>query len=415
MAESKMDSPLVLPHAKTEDTCSLSEQINFSTRSSHTQLNRLILARLPLALPPYSLNPSTYAYGLLHIAPVYITFESLWGRILDESGNFSIKGSSQTYSILSRLHLPGLQRSRRLRADIKVLSGLSEQEVKEILHKISLHVRTSEFITHLTISVGAKPHVLLAYAWVMYMALFAGGRHLRAFLYNAGTDFWTRSPGQPPEKMPQSHTAPGPAVAPGLRFFQFPGEEDGEDIKRQFKERFAESETLLSHAEKHDIVQEAQHIFAFMVDLIGELDHGCGSIDVNLAETEKADVPTALRSQGNAFTAREWRSKIQASVPDQQMQSELSTIQALRVRAHLEIARIRRLSFATRFRMLGFSVRKATAPFNCRLLMSSPMNNKAGPLKINDAGTVLLFAFVMGLLSFLIWSIFFKTSHYFGF
>ncbi|RDW75271.1 hypothetical protein BP6252_06413 [Coleophoma cylindrospora] len=410
-----MDSPFVLPHAKTEETGSLSEQINIATRSSHTQLNRLILARLPLAIPPYSLDPSTYAYGLLHIAPVYITFESLWERILDEPGNFSVKASSQTYSILSRLRLPGLQRSRRLRADIEVLSGLPGKEVRDILHKISFHVKTSEFITHLTTSVGAKPHVLLAYAWVMYMALFAGGRHLRAFLYNAGTDFWARSPGKQPGNVPQSHTLSGAAVAPGLQFFQFPGEEDGEDIKRQFKERFAESETLLSHAEKHDIVQEARHIFAFMVDIIGELDRGCGSVDVNLAETEKTDVPTALRSQDIAFTAREWRSKIQVSLSDQQMQRGLSIIQALRVRVHLELARIRRFSFTTRFQIPGFSVRKATAPFSCRLLMSSPMNNKAGPLKVNAAGTVFLLISIMGVFFFLIWSILFKASHYFEF
>jgi hypothetical protein len=55
-------------------------------------------------------------------------------------------------------------------------------------------------------------------------------------------------------------------------FFHFPGDEDG-DIKRCFKRCFTKAEALLSDQEKDDIVCEAQYIFAFLVELIGEMDH----------------------------------------------------------------------------------------------------------------------------------------------
>lgn len=61
-------------------------------------------------------------------------------------------------------------------------------------------------------------------------------------------------------------------MVPGLQFFNFPGSEDGEDIKRQFKSRYAEAETHLTESEKEDIVSEAQHIFSFMLELISDLD-----------------------------------------------------------------------------------------------------------------------------------------------
>ena len=41
--------------------------------------------------------------------------------------------------------------------------------------------------------------MLLAYAWVLYMALFSGGRFIRATLESAGTDgFWHRKASHSP-------------------------------------------------------------------------------------------------------------------------------------------------------------------------------------------------------------------------
>jgi hypothetical protein len=153
---------------------SLSEQINASSRSTHSQLNRSIIARLPMVLPPQTTEPSTYISGLLHIAPIYITFESLWASILEtpylpimlgdshasdacesESPllaaqpaptvlntsnvllNHLPKACSRTHALLAHLWLPGLLRSGRLRADIRSISGMSEHKFDEQVEEVS--------------------------------------------------------------------------------------------------------------------------------------------------------------------------------------------------------------------------------------------------------------------------------------
>ncbi|KUJ22214.1 heme oxygenase-like protein [Mollisia scopiformis] len=320
--------------SKVEGPHSLSERVNIATRSLHTQLNRLILLRLPLALPPRTTNPSKYVSGLLFIAPIYITFESIWQSVLDspceeEEAKQSLNGisdarsptseqgtnpatsspyilprktCSRLYCLLSDLQLPGLPRAETLRTDIRVLTGTPRYKVQEQLSAVSQHGRLAEFLSHTKNSVDANPHVLLAYAWVLYMALFSGGRHLRAELKKAGgigLDFWNRelSPVRPysitqersrrhesksttcdseriprlPRSRSRSESAASTMV-PGMQFFNFPGSEDGEDIKREFKARYAEAESHLTEAEKEDIVSEAQYIFKFMLDLIADLD-----------------------------------------------------------------------------------------------------------------------------------------------
>ncbi|KAE8450975.1 hypothetical protein EG329_005415 [Mollisiaceae sp. DMI_Dod_QoI] len=324
-------TPLLAP---IDDTHSLSERINIATRSLHTQLNRLILLRLPLAIPPTTTNPSKYVSGLLYIAPIYITFESLWQSIINspceveeaqqsvnqswdakgpnseskcdpdmsESGRLTPKTCSRIHYLLSDLQLPGLSRAERLEADIRALTGTPKHKVHEQLVAVSQHGKLAEFLAHIKKSVEANPHVLLAYAWVLYMALFSGGRHLRAELKKAGgigPHFWEREPSpvrpyfitqtrsrrreskssfdfpETPVRPTRSRSLSDSMAShtvPGMRFFNFPGSEDGEDIKLQFKARYVEAETHLTESEKIDIITEAQYIFRFMVEMVHELD-----------------------------------------------------------------------------------------------------------------------------------------------
>ncbi|QSZ37238.1 hypothetical protein DSL72_009332 [Monilinia vaccinii-corymbosi] len=344
MAESNIinsNPPLQTP---APDQHSLSEQINIATRAVHAQLNRLILLRLPLALPPYTTNPSIYVSGLLHIAPIYIAFESLWQTIIDAPSlpisledeqirsdcpgdrfdsldSRSSKVCSRTQSLLSHLLLPGLLRAARLKADICTLTGTPDHKIEEQLRTVSENGRLAEFIAHTKQSVQTNSHVLLAYAWVLYMALFSGGRYLRASLKAAGgsEDFWDRE--SSPVRPYEATRAPNPTLPPsrapfeeevrpsarrqkraecshamtkkGLQFFDFIGDEDGEDIKREFKRRIAEAEVLLTDGEKADIIKEAQAIFSFMIMMVSELDGICGSTEEDL-ETPKSSQPTKL-------------------------------------------------------------------------------------------------------------------------
>lgn len=334
--------------------------VNISTRPIHSKLNKLICTRLSLALPPYTTNPSTYISGLLHIAPIYITFEALWQSILDApqlpttlkpSFEFGVdacdpslplidsrtplvlphtsvpflvhapKVCSRTYSLLAHLRLPGLLRAGRLRADIRVLTRTPDHKIDEQLEAVSQNGHLAAFIAHTKASVEANPHVLLAYAWVLYMALFSGGRYIHASLQSAlgaEIDFWTRDPspvrpysitspssqggtrrrnsrsGIPPthRRSPRSKTRSETEASkqvPGLQFFGFLGDEDGEDIKLEFKKRITEAEILLTPGEKEDIICEAEEIFKFMIDMVAELDSVMG--------TSEEDVETARLAQ----------------------------------------------------------------------------------------------------------------------
>ncbi|KAF4780373.1 hypothetical protein HER10_EVM0011365 [Colletotrichum scovillei] len=310
----------------------LAESIAAATRSVHAKLNKIIIARLPLAIPPRAADPSLYASGLLHITPIYDTFESLW-KTIAESPQLSTPGdagddckSSQaeltpvlnvdsnprhqpalcerTRSILTSLYLPGLMRSDRLRADIGSITGWSPDVVNEQLSAISQSGRLAEFTGHVRRTIEKKPHVLMAYSYILFMALFAGGRFIRATLESAGSEFWEQTPSPIPpseipcqERTPSSdtaiHTTTPVDMARGddrgkiqvgarhmrhslpLSFFHFATPLDGEDLKKEFKKRLTESEHLLTPRERHDIIQEAVCIFDNMLLLVGQLDSVC--------------------------------------------------------------------------------------------------------------------------------------------
>ncbi|KAK1729931.1 uncharacterized protein BDZ83DRAFT_567553 [Colletotrichum acutatum] len=325
-----MTSPAATPAEDTQRP--LAESIAAATRSAHAKLNKIIIARLPLAIPPRAADPSLYASGLLHITPIYDTFESLWKTIagspqlhtpsetadhcnlnqadLTPASNAESNLRHQpalcerTRSILTSLYLPGLMRSDRLRADIGSITGWSPDVVNEQLAAISQSGRLAEFTRHVRRTIEKKPHVLMAYSYILFMALFAGGRFIRATLESAGSEFWEQTPSPiPPSEIPCQertrasdmaiHTTTPVDMARGdgrgkmevgakhmrhslpLSFFHFATPLDGEDLKKEFKKRLAESEYLLTPRERHDIIQEAVCIFDNMLFLVGQLDNVC--------------------------------------------------------------------------------------------------------------------------------------------
>ena len=316
----------------------LAETIAAATRSVHLRLNKLIIANLPGALPPRASDPTSYVSGLLHIAPIYITFEALWQNILDTPPMSVPEGSvadgcdpdiplldagsiltppkhtenprvhrplvcDRVHSMLQHLHLPGLMRSKRLRADLGELTGWPEHVVEEQLRAVSQMARLRDFVNHIKRSVENKPHVLLAYSYIMFMALFSGGRFIRASLESAGSQFWEQVPSpilpvlhpcEPKDAKRRETRKPEDEEAPGaerkshaahhmpLRFFHFSAPMDGEDLKREFKKRLSDSEDILTAREKHDIVQEAICIFDNMSLIVHQLEAVC-------ADAEQAD------------------------------------------------------------------------------------------------------------------------------
>ncbi|GKT49269.1 uncharacterized protein ColSpa_09450 [Colletotrichum spaethianum] len=334
----------------------LSESIAAATRSVHAKLNKLIVARLPLAIPPHAADPSVYVSGLLHIAPIYATFESLWKTLVESplptvagvqgDGHLNLFPSNpegllsassdgspskhqvalceRTRSILTSLYLPGLMRSDRLRSDIGSITGWSPEVVEEQLKAVAESGRLAEFTQHVKRTIENKPHVLLAYSYILFMALFAGGRFIRATLESAGSEFWAQVPSPiPPSQISCQAKDPSTSVlaATGmgpidmmrgdhrtigvgtkhsrhslpLGFFHFATVLDGEDLKKEFKKRLSESESLLTLQERNDIVQEAVCIFDNMLLLVGQLDNVC---ETNLEDGQASPPWASLISGG---------------------------------------------------------------------------------------------------------------------
>lgn len=59
---------------------------------------------------------------------------------------------------------------------------------------------------------------------------------------------------------------------PGFTFLSFDGNQDGEDIKSAFKAHLAGMETILTEAERQDVIVAAQNLFEHCIELVGTLD-----------------------------------------------------------------------------------------------------------------------------------------------
>jgi hypothetical protein len=260
----------------------------------HTNLNRLITSRLPLALPPQAADASLYATGLLHFAHIFLTFESLWADLLRDDPAATSNGSSPLLSyllvnpydapslftntlgaptrpsprlaaFLQTLRPRGLMRSPRLKRDLEHLLGLDRTDLEVVLATYPGD-KVAEFCAHIRQAVHEKPWTLVSYAWCFYMAVFSGGRWIRGGLLNAGPVFW------------RARDDDSSALATrGLSLWHFPGLADGEDIKADFKARLAAAETLFTPDERVDIIEEAKHIFSLCATLIEELDGMLGT------------------------------------------------------------------------------------------------------------------------------------------
>lgn len=123
------------------------------------------------------------------------------------------------------------------------------------------------------------------------MALFSGGRYIRSKLRAAYSS-------------PLSlNTSQGEADKTyGLSFWNFPGEQDGEDLKLDFKRRMLEASASLTPEQRDDIVAEAlwimKHLTAVVLEVSSRVSAQVSAVhlrpDDTLEERESAVIlPTA--------------------------------------------------------------------------------------------------------------------------
>jgi heme oxygenase len=249
-----------------------SQELNEAIRTEHGALNKLITARLPLCLPPYTNNPLLYTKGMIVFGSIYRVFEAQMATVLSTR-----TPEDRIRQAIAYVSTPSLHRSTRLDTDmIELRHRLEPQHRQQLLvtgTKAALHTqRIDPNIPTQT------PHVLLAYAWTMYLAIFSGGRWIRKQLRDAGEGFWM---GEAP-----------------LSFWEFDGEQDGEDIKARFKEGFEEAVGLLTREEREDVIRQARKIFELCDKLVGELD--------KLADETDARGSSQSPGKGDGYTAKLW-------------------------------------------------------------------------------------------------------------
>ena len=212
-------------------------------------------------MPPHTHNHTIYALGISYFSHIYSIFESNFRSHLEAEAN-----PQRVSGLLQKLHIPELERTEALERDIKLLLPPSHRGPKS-----SEIPRLEAFKKHIQSSLAHKPHLLFAYTWIFYMALFSGGRYIRSKL-QAGLAASITS-------LPSAQLD----VRAGLSFWDFPGEYDGEDLKLDYKSRVAALSSELTDQERADIVTEGVQIMVFLIDLVKEVAETVPSQAIGLA------------------------------------------------------------------------------------------------------------------------------------
>lgn len=342
------------------DVTSLAHQINAAIASSHTTINRLILDRMPKAVPPQTDNPSTYITGLLYMGAVYVTFESLWQNLLGVHSEIAPIPYSFPFNhdpdqrdgtpeiterlrrVLEEAYWPNLLRAARIKADVRTMTGWPDHVYDEQLRLAGTAGRLGKFTLHIRDAINAKPHLLLAYAYCLYLALLSGGSYIRTELIYLKGDFWKSLPtpikpnmvecrqdkvkprrrhsslseddSKPPSKATR-HSFSAASDLP-LAFLDFDpplGENPRQQtraLKAEFKQRFASAEQLLAAPERHDIIKEAGVIFQHLEGVVTQLDKifsgGAGGMHIPQLKThaQRALMNPASRTAGGGVGLR---------------------------------------------------------------------------------------------------------------
>lgn len=213
-------------------------------------------------------GPSLYTLGISCYAELYYGLEEAWlscigdpaDWIPDWSAEVAKEGSSicdkeRVQDMLRLLYIPELLRTRPLKADLSLLRSMSHCD---LLSTQSQHVGR-EIRGSLYQRVIEKPHLLVAYTWIMYSAILFGGREIRTQLLKAGPEFWGLS---------VTDFASTPTPSP-LSFWNI---DDDLVVRAKFRDRIIQADHLLTSQERQDILDESKEIFRKFEQITLSLD-----------------------------------------------------------------------------------------------------------------------------------------------
>lgn len=220
-------------------------------------VNQLNTARIPLCLPPQANTSGLYTLGFSRYAQIYLGFEEVWQSIIGDYEDWSTateigddptifsSDEERVKAILRFLYMPELYRTRRLESDLAALNSLDPGFASLGLGEDNAG---TEFRQYIKQRISENAHLLVAYIWIMYQALFNGGRFIRGQLLKAGPEFWGLSP---KEMDPANFPSP-------LSFWCV---EDDDAVRMEFKRRVLKADKILTETERREILDEALEIF----------------------------------------------------------------------------------------------------------------------------------------------------------
>ena len=216
---------------------------------------------------------------MAHLLPIYEAFEGPFRSLAVPGGDDEGSGEEAAEEVvkgLRGLYARGLERGARLTGDVETVLRRSGRGVDP-----GRRPRLEAFTERIRAAVPGRPHLLLAYTWVLYLALFSGGRYIRAGLRGAGAGFWHRGVEGGSEGgflgTGLAGEGRGGGVDGCLGFWTFEGEADGEDLKAGFKAGFAAVEGTLTEVEKEEVVREAVFIMQSMTGVVVEISEVVGT------------------------------------------------------------------------------------------------------------------------------------------
>ena len=174
--------------------------------------------------------------------------------------------------------MPELYRTRRLDSDLAALKLLEPN-----LASLDTHAENAgrEFRQYLNERMPEKPHLLVAYIWIMYQALFNGGRFIRMALLKAGPEFW----GLTPKDMdPKNFRSP-------LSFWCV---DNDELVNKEFRARVEKADNLLTESEREEILAESLEIFRRCTHITLQLDEHVAAQAVSPQQVEGRQQPTSV-------------------------------------------------------------------------------------------------------------------------
>ncbi|KAK6359675.1 heme oxygenase [Orbilia brochopaga] len=267
---------------------SLGDEINYITASLHHELNMIIMSRLPLGLK----NPKAFHEGLASFAVLYSAFEAA----LDSHIRLA-STPVRTRAILEHIYIPALHRSSVFEHDLAQYRPSSPEkpaeegpeqekvtppeEPREETAGLSKGTPARAYVLeYIRRATTERPHVLLAYCHCLYMALFAGGQHIKAAIARSAARKLALAPHQ---TVPEKEVA----AAPGIGLFSFDGRSTKEELelRQRLRDGLRQAEELLTPRERGEVLAESCEVFKLTRRLVDELDVLCGTNPTVLAAT----------------------------------------------------------------------------------------------------------------------------------